>query len=434
MIKKILPTSLLGRTVLIVLFPIVMFQLIILSYYYNSLWERTLNRLSRSVAMEIELISDRMLSSEIRLDQYQAKSQFGDYFLMNIQELSEYDLEQLKAKQNDNQVLVSLKNELSTRIKHKFFVIEQDNETVDVMISTSEKVIHFNFPIHRITTSRNHIFLGWQIISSFILILIAYLFLKNQVKPISNLAKAAEQFGKGQEVNNFKVSGALEVRQASLEFLKMKNRISRQIEQRSLMLAGVSHDLKTPLTRMKLLLESIKDNKIKNELNLEINQMNEMLVEYLDFAAINESKDKSTINPIEAIINIKNDIHFKKHKINVEIINDEEVFVNENIFSRSITNVLNNAIVQSDKIIIKADINKNLIKINIHDNGIGIPDSEKDNVFKPFYRVDQSRNQNVSNSGLGLATTKSLLNSINGKISLHDSYLGGLEVAIEIPN
>ena len=423
MIKKILPTSLLGRTVLIVLFPIVMFQLIILSYYYNSLWERTLNRLSRSVAMEIELISDRMLSSEIRLDQYQAKSQFGDYFLMNIQELSEYDLEQLKAKQNDNQVLVSLKNELSTRIKHKFFVIEQDNETVDVMISTSEKVIHFNFPIHRITTSRNHIFLGWQIISSFILILIAYLFLKNQVKPISNLAKAAEQFGKGQEVNNFKVSGALEVRQASLEFLKMKNRISRQIEQRSLMLAGVSHDLKTPLTRMKLLLESIKDNKIKNELNLEINQMNEMLVEYLDFAAINESKDKSTINPIEAIINIKNDI-----------INDEEVFVNENIFSRSITNVLNNAIVQSDKIIIKADINKNLIKINIHDNGIGIPDSEKDNVFKPFYRVDQSRNQNVSNSGLGLATTKSLLNSINGKISLHDSYLGGLEVAIEIPN
>jgi two-component system osmolarity sensor histidine kinase EnvZ len=384
--------------------------------------------------MEIELISDRMLSSEIRLDQYQAKSQFGDYFLMNIQELSEYDLEQLKAKQNDNQVLVSLKNELSTRIKHKFFVIEQDNETVDVMISTSEKVIHFNFPIHRITTSRNHIFLGWQIISSFILILIAYLFLKNQVKPISNLAKAAEQFGKGQEVNNFKVSGALEVRQASLEFLKMKNRISRQIEQRSLMLAGVSHDLKTPLTRMKLLLESIKDNKIKNELNLEINQMNEMLVEYLDFAAINESKDKSTINPIEAIINIKNDIHFTKHEINLEIINDEEVFVNENIFSRSITNILNNAIVQSDKIIIKADINKNLIKINIHDNGIGIPDSEKDNVFKPFYRVDQSRNQNVSNSGLGLATTKSLLNSINGKISLHDSYLGGLEVAIEIPN
>ncbi len=434
MIKKILPTSLLGRTVLIVLFPIVMFQLIILSYYYNSLWERTLSRLSRSVAMEIELISDRMLSNKIKLDQIEVNDQFGSYFLMDIQELDKDKLRQLNTKKIDNQVLTSLRNELDTRINHQFFIVEQYNETVDVIINTSEKVIQFSFPIHRITTSRNHIFLGWQIISSFILVLIAYLFLKNQVKPISNLAKAAEQFGKGQEVNNFKVSGALEVRQASLEFIKMKNRISRQIEQRSLMLAGVSHDLKTPLTRMKLLLETIKDNEVKNELNLEINQMNEMLIEYLDFAAINESKDKSTVNPIEAIINIKNDIHFTKHKIKLEIINDEEVFVNENIFSRSITNILNNAIVQSDIIIIKADINKSLIKINIHDNGIGIPDSEKDHVFKPFYRVDQSRNQNVSNSGLGLATTKSLLNSINGKISLHDSYLGGLEVAIEIPN
>ena len=200
------------------------------------------------------------------------------------------------------------------------------------------------------------------------------------------------------------------------------------------MLAGVSHDLKTPLTRMKLMLESIPNEKIKNELNDEINRMNEMLVEYLDFAAANESQSKSTINPIEAIINIKNDVHFNKHNIDLEIINDESVLVNESIFSRSITNILNNAIVQSDEILIKANINKNLIKINIHDNGIGIPDSEKDNAFKPFYRVDKSRNQNSSNSGLGLATTKSLLNSINGKISLHDSYLGGLEVAIEIPN
>ena len=434
MIKKILPTSLLGRTVLIVLFPIVMFQLIILSYYYNSLWERTLNRLSRSVAMEIELISDKVLLGKNEFSQAEINNQFGNYFLMDIQLLDKENLELLNSKRTDNQVLLSLRNELYTRINHQFFVTEKNNETVDVVISTSEKVIQFNFPLHRITTSRNHIFLGWQIISSFILILIAYLFLKNQVKPISNLAKAAEQFGKGQEVNNFKVSGALEVRQASLEFIKMKNRISKQIEQRSLMLAGVSHDLKTPLTRMKLILESIKENEIKDELNLEINQMNEMLEEYLDFAAINESKDKSTINPIEAIISIKNDVHFTKHEISLEIVNDEEVLVNENIFSRSITNILNNAIVQSDKIVIKADINKNLIKINIHDNGVGIPDSEKGNVFKPFYRIDKSRNQNVSNSGLGLATTKSLLNSINGKISLHDSYLGGLEVAIEIPN
>ena len=126
------------------------------------------------------------------------------------------------------------------------------------MIKLKNEYLEILLPYSRITTSRNHIFFGWQIISSIILVLIAYLFLKNQVKPITNLAKAAEQFGKGQEVNDFKISGALEVRQAGQEFIKMKERISRQIEQRSLMLAGVSHDLKTPLTRMKLILESFK--------------------------------------------------------------------------------------------------------------------------------------------------------------------------------
>ncbi len=434
MIKKLLPTSLLGRTVLIVLFPIVMFQLIILSYYYNSLWERTLNRLSRSVAMEIKLISDKILLSNNEFSQIEINQEFGDYFLINIEFLDLNYFAQPTTKSRNNQVITSFTNELDAAINHDFYVIELSDEVIGVMMKGPKSAVNFSFPLTRITTSRNHIFLGWQIISSFILVMIAYLFLKNQVKPITNLAKAAEQFGKGQKINDFKVSGALEVRQASSEFLKMKNRISRQIEQRSLMLAGVSHDLKTPLTRMKLMLESIPNEKIKNELNDEINRMNEMLVEYLDFAAANESQSKSTINPIEAIINIKNDVHFNKHNIDLEIINDESVLVNESIFSRSITNILNNAIVQSDEILIKANINKNLIKINIHDNGIGISDSEKDNVFKPFYRVDKSRNQNISNSGLGLATTKSLLNSINGKISLHDSYLGGLEVAIEIPN
>jgi two-component system osmolarity sensor histidine kinase EnvZ len=248
------------------------------------------------------------------------------------------------------------------------------------------------------------------------------------------LAKAAERFGKGQDIGDFKTSGASEVRLASAEFLKMKNRITRQIEQRSLMLAGVSHDLKTPLTRMRLQSESIKDNKIKDSLNDEIKHMNEMLSEYLEFSADQEINSKNIVNPIEALIKIKNDLHFKDKNIELEIVNDEESYVNENIFIRCITNVLNNAVENSTIIKIEAEATDNIIKINIHDNGIGIEDEEKENVLKPFYRIDKSRNQNVNNSGLGLAITKSLLNSINGKISLHDSSLGGLEVAIEIQN
>jgi len=429
-LKKLLPTSLLGRTALIVLFPIVMFQLIILSYYYNSLWERTLNRLSRSVAMEIQLIAEPFIFKE--KDKFDVEK-IEEIFLIKYQIINESNYIETKSEIN-NLALKSFDNELKVRIKSPFTLTKDDGDNVKVLIKLKNEYLEILLPYSRITTSRNHIFFGWQIISSIILVLIAYLFLKNQVKPITNLAKAAEQFGKGQEVNDFKISGALEVRQAGQEFLKMKERISKQIEQRSLMLAGVSHDLKTPLTRMKLILEAFKEQNIKDNLNEEIDQMNDMLVEYLDFAAINESENRSIINPIEALKKIQNDIHFRDHNIKIVIDNDSNIEINENIFVRSITNVLNNAIMVSTEIKVVANITSELIKFNIHDNGPGIPDHEKANVFKPFYRIDKSRNQNTFNSGLGLATTKALLSSINGKISLHDSYMGGLEVIIEIPN
>ena len=429
-LKKLLPTSLLGRTALIVLFPIVMFQLIILSYYYNSLWERTLNRLSRSVAMEIQLIAEPFIFKE--KDKFDVEK-IEEIFLIKYQIINESNYIETKSEIN-NLALKSFDNELKVRIKSPFTITRDDGDNVKVLIKLKNEYLEILLPYSRITTSRNHIFFGWQIISSIILVLIAYLFLKNQVKPITNLAKAAEQFGKGQEVNDFKISGALEVRQAGQEFLKMKERISKQIEQRSLMLAGVSHDLKTPLTRMKLILEAFKEQNIKDNLNEEIDQMNDMLVEYLDFAAINESENRSIINPIEALKKIQNDIHFRDHNIKIVIDNDSNIEINENIFVRSITNVLNNAIMVSTEIKVVANITSELIKFNIHDNGPGIPDHEKANVFKPFYRIDKSRNQNTFNSGLGLATTKALLSSINGKISLHDSYMGGLEVIIEIPN
>ncbi len=430
MFRKLIPTSLLGRTILIVLFPIVMFQLIILSYYYNSLWERTLNRLSRSVVMEIQMITEQYIENKNPII---AKEKLKEIFLIEVNTYENLNTF-IETKQYDTQIINSFAQELRARFKNSLSIKETLNNTIEVIIKFENKYLEVSFPKDRITTSRNHIFLGWQIISALILILISYLFLKNQVKPISNLAKAAELFGKGQELNNFKISGALEVRQAGKEFIKMKNRILKQIDQRSLMLAGVSHDLKTPLTRMKLIIETLDNKDIKKEINDEINHMNEMLIEYLDFAASDDSKDRSVINPIEAIIKIKNDVHFRNHKIKLEVLNDEAVSVNENVFVRSITNVLNNAIDKANKIIIKAEVNSKMVKINIHDNGPGVDDEEKVNVFKPFYRVDKSRNQNKTSSGLGLATTKSLLGSINGKISLHDSYLGGLEVAIVIQN
>ena len=433
MIKKLLPTNLLGRAMLIVIFPILTFQIIMLTYYFNSLWERTLSRLARSVATEVNMIINQvqkghLTENEIKNDIAKTLGLQVDFVEKNV-EINNRQLEPF------NLVLKSLDKELKFKIKYPYIIKpDKANKSINILLSIDNHSLKIIIPEDRITTSRNHVFLGWLLVSSSLLIIISFLFLRNQIRPITKLAKAAERFGKGQDIGDFKTSGASEVRLASAEFLKMKNRITRQIEQRSLMLAGVSHDLKTPLTRMRLQSESIKDNKIKDSLNDEIKHMNEMLSEYLEFSANQEINSKNIVNPIEALIKIKNDLHFKDKNIELEIVNDEESYVNENIFIRCITNVLNNAVENSTIIKIEAEATDNIIKINIHDNGIGIEDEEKENVLKPFYRIDKSRNQNVNNSGLGLAITKSLLNSINGKISLHDSSLGGLEVAIEIQN
>ena len=376
------------------------------------------------------MIYDNFITEQV--DETQNKK-FYDYYLIDVYLNDSPDFIEKENIKSEGPVISSFRGELSSYIDEDFFISKLD-DLVYLAISLEDTFVVFEFPEDRINTSRNHVFISWQVVSTIILVLIAYLFLKNQVKPIRTLARASEQFGKGQEVPNFKVSGALEVRQASLEFLKMKNRITRQIEQRSLMLAGVSHDLKTPLTRMKLINESVQDEELKKSLDEEISHMSEMLVEYLEFAAENELKSNKLINPIEALIKIKNDVHFQKHNIELEVLKDNDCLVNENIFIRVVTNILNNAILNSEKVVIKTEVSDEIVKVNIHDNGKGIPDNEKENVFKPFYRIDKSRNQNTVSSGLGLAITKSLLNSINGRIQLYDSYLGGLEVAIEIPN
>ena len=433
MIKKFLPTNLLGRAMLIVIFPILTFQIIMLTYYFNSSWERTLSRLARSVAAEVNMIIDQV--EQKNLTEKEIKNDIGKTLGLQVDFLEEDKKIYNNQMEPFNLVFKSLNKELKYKIKYPYIIKpDKPNKSINIFVSINSQTLRIGILEDRITTSRNHVFLGWLLISTTVLIIISFLFLRNQIRPIRKLAKAAEKFGKGQDIGDFKTSGASEVRLASTEFLKMKNRITRQIEQRSLMLAGVSHDLKTPLTRMRLQSESIKDSKIKDSLNDEIKHMHEMLTEYLDFAANQEVNSKKIVNPIEALIKIKNDLHFKDKDIELEILNDEESYVNENIFVRCVTNLLNNAVESATKIKIKAEAADNIIKINIHDNGLGISDEEKNNVFKPFYRIDKSRNQNVNNSGLGLAITKSLLNSINGKITLHDSFLGGLEVAIEIQN
>ena len=413
----------------------IVFQLIIVTVFFDSLWERVIARMSRSVAMEIALTVNQIKNNDISI--LRANRDYGSFTEMNIKIISSQDLSENYADNNIkflDFVTSGFKRELQGTLNSTHWV-QSANDDINVYVNIGEEMLRITFPKKRVSTARVHIFLGWVIISSAILIFISFLFLRNQIKPITQLAMAAEEFGKGNNVSNFKVSGASDVRRAAIEFLKMKNRIIKQVEQRSLMLAGVGHDLKTPLTRMRLQAEAIEDDKSKEFLIDEIKHMNLMLEEYLNFSKEENIKDSIKINPIEAIIRIKNDIHFNDKNIDIEIINDAEIELNANIFSRSIINLLNNSFENAQKVKIIIETSPELTKVEIHDDGEGIPETERANVFKPFYRIDKSRNQNSANSGLGLSTTKHLLNSINGTIELGESKtLGGLKVRIEIPN
>ena len=281
MIKKYLPKSLLVRAISIVILPMIVFQLIIVTVFFDSLWERVIARMSRSVAMEIALTVNQIKNNDISI--LRANRDYGSFTEMNIKIISSQDLSENYTANNIkflDFVTSGFKRELQGTLNSTHWV-QSANDDINVYVNIGEEMLRITFPKKRVSTARVHIFLGWVIISSAILIFISFLFLRNQIKPITQLAMAAEEFGKGNNVSNFKVSGASDVRRAAIEFLKMKNRIIKQVEQRSLMLAGVGHDLKTPLTRMRLQAETIENDKSKEFLIDEIKHMNLMLEEYL---------------------------------------------------------------------------------------------------------------------------------------------------------
>ena len=284
MLKKYFPKSLLVRAISIIIVPMVIFQLIIVTVFFDSLWDRVISRMSRSVAMEIALTVNQIENNDISI--LRANNDYGSFTEISFNKIDSNSLienfDETKVSYLDF-VTRGFKKELQGILKSTHWV-QSEKDFINVYVNIGEEMLKVNFSKKRISTARVHIFLGWVIFSSAILILISFLFLRNQIRPITQLALAAEEFGKGNDISNFKVSGASDVRRAAIEFIKMKNIIIKQVEQRSLMLAGVGHDLKTPLTRMRLQAEIIDDEKSKESLVDEIKHMNLMLYEYLNFS------------------------------------------------------------------------------------------------------------------------------------------------------
>ena len=430
-LKKISPNGLYTRSLIIIIAPIVVLQAILTFVFLERHWQLVTKKLSSSVVSEIGMI----IKMQKETDQETISSYAKEFYDISI---NYYSNQEISLDINTPKTIVerTLVREIRERLDTKTWVQDfPEEKKVKVLIPLGSSIIEFLIPRRNVYATNSHIFLVWMVISSILILSIAILFLRQQIKPIEKLAKAAESFGMGKKIENFKPSGASEVRKAADAYIKMQERIEKFIEQRTLMLAGVSHDLRTPLTRIKLQLEMLSKNRENEELLKDVDEMQYMLETYLDFSQTVSSEESSLVNInklIEEVIDTSKDenkfIIFKPLKKNE--INHKCKYI---ALKRCIINIINNAKAYGDKIIIKLSESDNEININIEDNGPGINEKDYQKALKPFQRLDSSRNQNIAGSGLGLSISQDIIKTLDGDLNLSKSEMGGLKVEINLP-
>jgi two-component system osmolarity sensor histidine kinase EnvZ len=304
---------------------------------------------------------------------------------------------------------------------------------VIVQVQLSNDVLEAVVSRKRLFSSTTYVFVLWMVGTSLILFAVAMVFMRNQVKPIRRLAVAADNFGKGRDVSRFKPEGAREVRQAAAAFLAMRERIMRQISQRTEMLAGVSHDLRTPLTRMKLQLAMLKSSSGTEELKGDVEEMEHMLEGYLAFA---RGEGAETPQPTNVNTILEETVaQARRNAVSVDLHTEGDLVVplRPQAFKRSLMNLIDNAIRYANTISVRAGKRGNAIEITIDDDGPGIPEDKREEVFRSFYRLESSRNRETGGVGLGLTIARDVIRGHGGDITLNDSPLGGLRARIRLP-
>ena len=428
-IKKILPKRLFYRSLLIVAVPIIGLQLIISIVFFDSLWIKTNKGMTRALVGEIRTF----------INTYENEEYNKEFLIIVFREHLDFNvkfepLKILPSKDKERRfspIDRTLRRELKAKFTNYWFDTTSYKNLIDLRIKYEDGYFQFYVPKERVTSSSARIFALWITMPAFLLITISIIFLKNQTRPIISLAKASEKFGRGEEVEEFRPSGALEIRQAGYEFDKMRKRITRHLNQRSEMLSGISHDLRTPLTRIKLQLAFIKDKEISNKLSNDVSEMEKMLNEYLQFASSSSEEKTETFDISELLESTV--IRYEKKEITTDI--PERVFLDgrKSLIRRCFNNLIDNSIKYSNNILISLKKSANSIIIIIDDDGPGIPKNERENVFKPFYKIDKSRSDSKSSVGLGLSIASDIIRSHGGNISLETSPANGLRTKIFLP-
>ena len=428
-IKKLLPKQLFYRALLIVAIPIIILQLTISIVFFDSLWIKTNKGMTRALVGEIKTFINAYEKEEYNKDSliilFQEHLDFNVKF-EPYKILPKEDLERWFSPIDRN-----LRRELKSKISNYWFDTTSYKNLIDLKIKYGDGYFQFYIPKERVTSSSARLFAFWITLPAFLLITIAIIFLKNQTRPIINLARASEKFGRGEDIEEFRPSGALEIRQAGFEFEKMRKRIIRHLNQRSEMLSGISHDLRTPLTRIKLQLSFIKDKEISKKLSDDVGEMEKMLNEYLQFASSRSAETTETFNLSELLKTTI--VKYEKKEITTDI--SKEVFLDgrKNLMQRCFSNLIDNAIKYSTNVYVSLRKLNNNILIIIDDDGPGIPENERENVFKPFYKIDKSRGDSKSSVGLGLSIASDIVKSHGGNIKLETSPTNGLRIKVILP-
>ena len=433
-LKNVLPKGLYARALLIIITPMVVLQSVVAFVFMERHWNTVTRRLSAAVTQDIAALIDirKDLPRDRDMPNCAASPCNGSAWWWIS--FPRTELPQIGPKPFFSLLDQALSEEVRKQIGRPFWIdtVGRSN-LVEIRVALDDAVMRVFARRSAAYASNSEIFLLWMVGTSLVLITVAILFLRNQIRPILRLTEAVESFGKGRDVPNFRPRGAQEVRRAATAFIEMKSRVERSMEQRTTMLAGVSHDLRTVLTRFKLELALLDDGPEVEAMKKDIDEMGRMLEAYLAFARGDASEPSAPIDMSAFLDEMKADAERHGHSTTVEFHGYPVVTVRPNAFKRCLANLVSNAARFAAAIAITGHRDHRYLTITVDDDGPGIPPQLRDDVFKPFLRLDDARNQDEGGSGLGLAIARDIARSHGGDILLGDSPMGGLRASVRVP-
>jgi two-component system osmolarity sensor histidine kinase EnvZ len=432
-VKRFLPRGLLARSLLIIVMPLVLLQIVSGIIFYDRHWSNVSRHRATALAGDIAMILELTNRDNLTTD----RAAIYDMARRKLDLILTFKPDAILPNEEFRPV-----GNLETTLSRAIAEIVQRPVVIDSTSTPDRVIMDIQLPTgifqvsaneERLISSTTKIFILWMTGTSLILFAVATLFMRNQVSPIRRLATAAENFGKGRDTPNFKPSGATEVRQAASAFMAMRSRLERQIQQRTEMLAGVSHDLRTPLTRMKLQIAMLDKNAEIEELSSDVAAMENMIEGYLNFARGEGTEERQLVNAADLLEEVTRDAGRNGADVTLTINDEVELPLARHAMRRCLTNLLENANRHGDKIALTASRNGRVLEIFVDDDGPGIPEDMREDVFRPFFRLDQSRNTETGGTGLGLSIAQDIVSGHGGEIRLEDSPHGGLRVALRIP-